>query len=115
MASAPDGYAVGVDRAELRARNWPALAALWTLGSVWLAIGVLIFLAGVFDFEPPEAVGWAILLIALAGFTLALVGISSIRTRGETALALAALALALTLPAGSWFFAFSLFGGLGVD
>lgn len=102
-------------RDEWRERNWPALAALWTLGSVWLAIGALIFLAGVFDFDPPEALGWLILGVAMAGFSLTLVGISWIRNRGEPVVAIGALALAVTLPAGSWFFAFSLFGGLGVD
>jgi hypothetical protein len=115
MALARAGYGVDMDRAELRARNWPALAALWTIGSVWLAVGALIFAAGVFDFDPPEALGWALLAVAMAGFTLALIGVSWMRDRGETALALAALVLAVMLPTGSWFFAFSLFGGLGVD
>ena len=113
MASAPDGYAIGVDRAELRARNWPALAALWTLGAVWIAIGAIVFLAGVFDWEPPEAVAWTLLVIAMIGFALALLGVSSIRTRGETALALAALAIGVMLPSGTSLFAFGLFGGLG--
>jgi hypothetical protein len=109
------GYVVDVNRAELRARNWPALAALWTTGTVWLAVGLLIFLSGVFDFEPPEAVGWVLLWVAMAGLALALLGVSWIRTRGETALAITALALTVSLPTGSWFYAFSLFGGLGVD
>ena len=100
-----------MDPAELRARNWPALAALCTLGAVWLAVGVIVFLAGAFDWEPPEGVGWALLLIAMAGFGLALVGVSWIRTRGETALALAALALGVMLPSGTSLFAFGLFGG----
>lgn len=113
MAFRQSGYATAVEPADLRARNWPALAALWTLGAVWLAVGAIVFLAGVFDWEPPEAVGWTLLLIAMAGFALALVGVSWIRTRGETALAITALALGLALPSGTSLFAFGLFGGLG--
>ena len=111
MASGSGGYDAGVDRgAELRARNWPALAALWTLGAVWLAVGAIVFAAGVFDWEPPEAVGWTLLAIAMLGFALALLGVSWIRTRGETALSIVALALGVMLPSGTSLFAFGLFG-----
>ena len=111
MAFGYDGHEAGVERAELRARNWPALAALWTLGGVWLAVGAIVFVAGVFDWEPPEAVGWTLLAFAMLGFALALLGLSWIRTRGETALAITALALGVMLPSGTSLFAFGLFGG----
>ena len=95
-------------------RNWPALAALWVLGAVWIALVVLAALIGIFEVEPPEAVAWALLFTAASGFLLALVGITLIRTRGEAAMAIVALVLALSLTSlASPFFLF--FGGLGVD
>jgi hypothetical protein len=100
-----------VELAAIRARNWPALAALWSLGSIWITIGFLVALDGLFGVDPPEAVGWVLLGVAIVGFVLALAGISSIRTRGETALAIAALAVGLALPSGATFFFYGLFGG----
>ena len=98
---------------ELRTRNWPALAALWVLGSVWLALIVLIALAGLFDVSIPEAVAWVLLAVAGVGFALALLGISLIRTHGETALAICALVLALSLPSLASTFSIFVFGGIG--
>lgn len=101
-------------RSVLLQRNWPALAALWVLGSVWMSLVVLAALVGIFELEPPEAVAWTLLFIAALGFLLALIGISFIRARGETAMAIVALVLALSLTSlVSPFFLF--FGGLGVD
>jgi hypothetical protein len=115
MASSHSGYGIGVELAALRARNWPALAALWALGSIWITIAFLIALDGLFGVEPPEAVGWVLLAVAIVGFVLALAGISSIRSRGETAVAIAALAVGLALPSGGMLFFYGLFGGVGLE
>ena len=110
MGPTRSGYTGRVIRDEWRTRNWAALTALWTLGIVWLALAALAFLAGVFDVDPPEAVGWTLLVLAMVGFAFALLGVSAIRERGETAVAAAALALALVLPTAASLFAFGLFG-----
>ena len=78
-------------------RNWFAVAALWTLGATWLGlIGTFVY-AVTTDKEPTGSIGWPLLGIGTLGFVLSLAGITAIRTRGETALAIAALALAVTL------------------
>jgi hypothetical protein len=102
-------------RQDLRERNWPALAALWTIGGVWLALVAIVFLEGVFDIQPGEAVGWTLLAFAALGFVLGLAGITAIRTRGETALAIMALVLAIALPTTGTYFLFGAFGGAGFD
>jgi hypothetical protein len=90
----------------LRARNWPALVALWVLGATWLGLIATFVYAEGFDNEPPSEVGWTLLGIGTAGFVLSLGGLTLMRTRGETALAFAALALALSFTAvtGPFFF-----------
>ncbi|MFL5945156.1 MAG: hypothetical protein ACJ74C_06935 [Gaiellaceae bacterium] len=86
-----------LDRPRPVTRNWLAVAALWAGGVVWLAlVGVFIYAAG-FDNEVSENVGWALLGCATVAFVLALAGITAIRTRGETAVAIVALALVLAL------------------
>ncbi len=92
-------------------RNWFAVAALWTLGAVWLGLVATFTYAVLADTEPSENVGWALLAVGTLGFVLSLVGVTNIRTHGETALALAALALALALTglvANPLFFGFGL-------
>lgn len=79
----------------LRPRNWLAVAALWTLGSTWLAaIGVL-FYAEFLDNDPSENIAWVLLAVGTVGFVLTLAAFTAARTRGEMGLAWAALALAL--------------------
>jgi hypothetical protein len=78
-------------------RNWLAVAALWAGGVVWLSlIAVFVYAAG-FDNQVSENVGWVLLGFATVAFVLALAGITAIRTRGETAVAIVALALVLAL------------------
>ena len=95
-------------------RNWFAVAALWTLGATWLGLVATFVYAVVADNEPSENVGWTLLGVATFGFVLALAGITMIRTHGETALAIAALILALALTgfANPFFLGYG-FGGLG--
>jgi hypothetical protein len=102
-------------RLEVRERNWPAVAGLWTLGGVWVTLAVVAFLEGVFEVEPPDAVGWTLLVVGTAGFVLALAGVTAIRTRGESALAILALVLGLSLPMASTYLVYGLFGGFGLD
>ena len=91
-------------------RNWFALAALWTLGLTWLGLVATFVYAVVSDNDPSEGVGWTLLGVGTFGFVLSLIGITNIRTRGETALAIAALVLALALTglANPFFFGFGL-------
>ena len=91
-------------------RNWFAVAALWTLGATWLGLVATFVYAVVSDNDPSEGIGWTLLGVGTCGFVLSLVGITMIRTRGETALAIAALVLALALAglANPWFFGFGL-------
>lgn len=81
----------------MAARNWLAVAALWTLGATWLGLVGTTVYAILEDTDPPNSVGWTLLGVGTFGFVLALGGITAIRTRGETALAIAALVLALAL------------------
>jgi hypothetical protein len=83
----------------MRPRNWLALAALWTLGAVWVGlVGTFVWSAGLNDdADPPAWWGWTLLGVATCGFVLALAGITAIRERGEAALAVTALVLALAL------------------
>jgi hypothetical protein len=82
---------------QLRPRNWFALAALWTLTATWLGlIGTFVYAEGFDHPEPPSWIGWTLLGVGTAGFVLAIAGLSVTRTRGEMALAFAALALALS-------------------
>jgi succinate-acetate transporter protein len=95
-------------------RNWLALAALWTLGATWLGLVGTFVYAVVADRDPSENIGWTLLGVGTFGFVLALGGVTMIRTRGETALAIAALVLALALTgfANPFFLGYG-FGGLG--
>jgi hypothetical protein len=78
-------------------RNWFAVCGLWTGGVVWLSlVGVFVYAVG-FDNSVSEAVGWTLLGVATVAFVLALAGITTIRTRGETAVAIVALVLVLSL------------------
>jgi succinate-acetate transporter protein len=81
----------------VRARNWLAVTALWTLGATWLGLVGTTVYAILEDHDPPRSIGWTLLGVGVLGFVLALGGITAIRTRGETALAIAALVLALAL------------------
>jgi hypothetical protein len=102
-------------RIDRRERNHAALTNLWTVGAVWVALAVLTFLEGVFEVEPPEVVGWSLLVIGTGGFVLALAGVTSIRTHGESVVAIIALVLALSLPMASTYLEYGLFGGFGLD
>lgn len=93
----------------MAARNWLAVAALWTLGATWLVLVGTAVYAILEDHDPPNSVGWTLLGVGTFGFVLALGGVTAIRTRGETALAIAALVLALALTG----FANPLFLGYG--
>jgi succinate-acetate transporter protein len=95
-------------------RNWLALAALWTLGATWLGLVGTFVYAVVSDNDPSEGIGWTLLGVGTFGFVLALGGITMIRTHGETALAIAALILALALTGlvNPFFLGYG-FGGLG--
>ena len=95
-------------------RNWLALGGLWTGLLAWLVVVGMAVAAGT-DHEPPEAIAWAVLGIATVALVLSVAGLSAVRTRGETAVAVSALALVLAMPtvAGTiFFFIFASFGGL---
>jgi hypothetical protein len=96
-------------------RNWLAVAALWTMGAVWVAlVGTFVWSAGFNDdADPPAWWGWTLLGVATLGFVLALAGITAIRQRGEAALAITALVLALALTSLGGPFLFYGLGGFG--
>ena len=98
----------------MRPRNWLALAALWTLGATWLGLVGTFVYAVVSSNDPSEGIGWTLLGVGTFGFVLALGGITMIRTHGETAMAIAALILALALTGlvNPFFLGYG-FGGLG--
>lgn len=84
---------------DLRPRNWLALLALWTALATWLIlVGTIVAIGsgasedGIFD-----VVGWVVLGFGTAALVLSVAGITLIRTRGETAVAVLALVLTLSL------------------
>jgi hypothetical protein len=85
-----------------RGPTWFPVAALWTLGSTWLAaIGVL-FYSEFLDNDVSENVAWALLGVGTVGFVFTLAAFTTATTRRDVTLAWAALALAL---------AFTIMGG----
>ena len=86
--------------AGLHSRNWLALLALWTSLATWLILVGTIVAVGsgaasedhVFD-----VVGWVALGFGTAALILSVAGITMIRERGETAVAILALVLTLSL------------------
>ena len=98
----------------LRGRNWLAVTGLWTALLAWLVVAGTIVWIGTRGGEPTEAIGWTVLGIEVAALIQSVIGITWIRSRGDTAVAIAALVLTLALPgfASSLFF----FGfGAGID
>ena len=98
--SARRGYARRVEvlaRFDLRSRNWTALLALWTALAAWLVlIGMGIAIGSDAANEDIfKVVGWIPLGFGTAALILSVAGITMIRTRGETALAVLALVLTL--------------------
>ena len=85
------------------------------MGAVWVAlIATFVWAVGLNDdAEPPAWWGWTLLGGATFGFLLALAGITAIRHRGEAALAITALALALALTSLGGPVLFYGFGGFG--
>ena len=84
---------------ELRSRNWLALLALWTALATWLILigtGVAIGSDAASE-DIFSVVGWVALGFGTAALVLSVAGITMIRTHGETALAVLALVLTLSL------------------
>jgi hypothetical protein len=78
-------------------RNVFAVGALWTLGVTWLGLVATLVYAILRERDPAEGVLWTLLGIGTFGFVLTLAGITAIRTRGDTVVAIAALVLAVAL------------------
>ena len=79
----------------LRPRNWLAVAALWTALATWLIlIGSLVASQ---TFASSHIFDWVALGFGTGGLILAVLGITAIRTHGETAVAILALVLVLSL------------------
>jgi hypothetical protein len=92
-------------------RNWFALLALWTALLTWLiVIASAVAIATFADEGLFNVVGWVALAVGTAALVLAVAGITMIRTRGETAVAVTALALVLALT--TFASPFFLYGGL---
>jgi hypothetical protein len=94
------GYGPGVETpvAVERPRNWAALVALWTALVTWLIlIGALVASQTFASEDIFDWVAWVALGFGTAGLILAVLGITMIRTRGETAVAILALVLVLSL------------------
>jgi uncharacterized membrane protein YcjF (UPF0283 family) len=86
-------------RIEIRPRNWFALLALWTALAAWLILVGTIVAVGsdaVTD-NIFNVTGWVALGFGTAALVFSVAGITMIRTRGETALAILALVLTLSL------------------
>jgi hypothetical protein len=86
-------------RFDLRSRNWFALLGLWTALATWLIlIGTAVAIGSdaagedIFD-----VVGWVALGFGTAALILSVAGITVIRTRGDTVVAILALVLTLSL------------------
>jgi hypothetical protein len=86
-------------RVDLRSRNWVALLALWTALATWLIlIGTAVAIGSDAASEDVfGVVGWVALGFGTAALILSVAGITMIRTQGETALAILALVLTLSL------------------
>ena len=81
-----------------RPRNWAALLALWIALAVWLIlIGSLVASATFAGDDIFDWISWVALGFATASLILAVVGITMIRTHGETVVAILALVLLLAL------------------
>ena len=95
-------------------RNWLALLALWTALATWLLLiggvvaGTTFASESIFDW-----LGWVALGFGTAALVLAVGGITMIRSRGETAVAVLALVMVLTLT--SFISPFFLYGLGGFD
>lgn len=90
-----------------RGRNWLALLALWTALVTWLIlIGGLVAGTTFADEDIFDWLGWVALGFGTAALVVAVGGITVIRTRGETAVAVLALVLVLSLSTlvSPWFF-----------
>ncbi len=81
------------------------------MGATWLGVIATFVYAELFDNDPSEGIGWTLLGVGTIGFVLTLAGFTVARTRGETALAFAALALVLAFTAVAGPFFFYGFGG----
>jgi hypothetical protein len=95
-------------------RNWFAVAALWTALATWLLlIGSAVAAATFASDHIFHVVGWVALGFGTAALVLAVAGITAIRTRGETAVAVLALVLVLSLT--SFASPYLLYGGVFRD
>jgi hypothetical protein len=105
------GTGADVQRARVL-RNSFALLALWTALTTWLILIAAVVASQTVASEHIFSwVGWVALGFGTAALILAVAGITAIRTHGETAVAVTALVLTLTLTTfGS---PFLLYGGLG--
>lgn len=85
-------------RATAPPRNWFAVAALWTALATWLIVIGAVVAAQTFASDHIfDWIVWVVLGFATAALILAVLGITAIRSRGETAVAIVALALVLSL------------------
>ena len=93
-----------------RSRNWLALLGLWTALATWLIlIGTAVAIGSGASEDIFNVVGWFALGFATAALILSVAGITMIRDRGETAVAILGLVLTLTLTsAASPFFLYGL-------
>ena len=84
---------------DLRSRNWLAVLGLWTALVTWLIlIGTAAAIASDAASEDIFSVaGWFALGFGTAALILSVAGITLIRTRGETAVAVLGLVLTLSL------------------
>ena len=105
---------VASDRVDLRQRNWVALLALWTALTTWLIIvGTIVAVgSGASGEDIFDVVGWVVLGFGTAALILSVAGITMIRTRGDTVVAILALVLTLSLTsfASPLFYGFGLYG-----
>ena len=92
-------------------RNWLALFALWTALATWLLlIGGIVATASFDDDGIFDWLGWVALGFGTVALVLTVGGVTMIRSRGETAVAIVALVLVLALTTFSsplFFYGFS--------
>src|SRR4051812_42120637 len=91
-----------MDGADTLPRNLFALAGLWTALTTWLILVAALVASQTFASGRIFSwVAWVALGFGTASLILAVAGITMIRTRGETAVAVLALVLTLALTSGS--------------